>query len=191
MIDMGCVTGKSSQRVIATCTKTLQCLKFELRECIMPQTLLRTLANPPPKWVPPRASAIVQNSVNWGSPCWYPTQTLTITISSITSIHIGKIAFSSYTSAPLLHTAFANNSCWVQLDDCVFALVSKLRKLGSKLTLEVAFIAYLTPGLLSDYKGFLSKPREECLVKIVERPSGLVTELSVRFLFLFVSHHLF
>ena len=51
MIEVNYFTGECSQRVVDTCAKTLKRLRFELSECIMPQTVLRTLANPSSKWV--------------------------------------------------------------------------------------------------------------------------------------------
>ena len=120
----------------------------------------------------------------------YPALPHMTTISSVTSIHIRKITFSSsYTSPTQLHT-FVNQPFWVPLDDYISALANKLCKLGSKQPLEVEFLIDLTTGPPADCEGFLPKSREVCPVRIVERSSGVVMELSVRFLLLFASRHL-
>jgi len=93
------------------------------------------------------------------------------TISTITSINIWEITFSSHFPPTALHT-FLSHHCWTSFDDCISVLADKLRNLGSKQTLEVQFRAeYLVVDSLPvDYKRFLPKFREKGRVTIVHRP---------------------
>ena len=104
----------------------------------------------------------------------YPSQMHLATISTITSVNIWKITFSSY-FLPMVPTArhtFLSHHCWTSFDNCISALADKLHNLGSKQKLEVQFRSeYLVADSFSvDYKRFLPKFREKGRVTIVHRP---------------------
>ena len=52
VIDVGYMSGTYSQRIAATCRKTLKRLMFHFCKCIVPWIVLRTLADPTLEWVP-------------------------------------------------------------------------------------------------------------------------------------------
>jgi len=103
----------------------------------------------------------------------YPSQMHLATISTITSVNIWKITFSSYSSPTVLHT-FLSHHCWTSFDDCISALADKLRKLGSKETLEVEFRSehLVVDFLPMNSKKLLPKFSEKGRVTVVRQRAG-------------------
>ena len=109
-----------------------------------------------------------------------PTQTHTTTISSIASINLSKITFSSQSQATTLD-AFLDYPHWTDFDNCISALADKLGELGSRRTLEVEFRFEPDPDSVDPpwyLRGFLPKFGEKGRVRIVDLSNGrdLVTE---------------
>jgi len=181
VIDVDHLSDTYSQRIVAACEKTLKRLKFQLSECAVPWVTLRTLTDSNPVNAPasllhcPELRELEFSEL-------YPTQIHLATISTITSINIWKITFSRYSSPILLHI-FSSHHCWTSFDDYISTLADKLRKLGSKKTLEVEFQSeYLVVDSLPvDYKRFLPKFREKGRVRIADPLSRWVLELPVCF----------
>ena len=113
----------------------------------------------------------------------YPIETYQATISSIASINLSKIVFSSRSWTTTLDI-FQSLFHWVDFDNCISALADKLRKLGNKQTLEMEFRFELVPlDQPRDLKGFLPKFREKGRVRIADLSHGQVLELAVCFPF--------
>jgi len=99
-------------------------------------------------------------------------------ISSITSLNLHTIAF-----LPDTH-CYSSPHYWNPLDNIACGLVNKLRALGYKHTLELELqfeSAKFDPKL--GFRGFLTEFRERGRVRILNRSSGELFNLAVRFSF--------
>ena len=115
-------------------------------------------------------------------------KTLEATTSSITSLNIQKIIFSTplacYASRPL------EESRWPTFDDCVSALADKLFKMGYKETLEVEFRFEPVFMNQTNRKKFLPKFREKGRVTIMNIWKGRDLKLTVCFFSFVLCRHL-
>jgi len=166
-IDEGYLTDAPSRRIIAACGKTLKRLRFQSSECVVSWITLRTLTGLTRVSAPVRLPHCPElRELEFSA--LYPNPLHMATISTITSINIWKITFSSCPPPMVLHI-FLSHRCWTSFDDCISALADNLRKLGSKQTLEVEFrsehLAIDPPSV--DYKEFLPKFSEKGRVTIV------------------------
>jgi len=169
-IDLGYLPGTHSRRrIVAACGKTLTRLRLQSSECVVSWIILRMLTDLTRVSGPmnlPHCPGLRELEFS----ALYPSQIHLATISTITSINIWKITFSSY-SLPTALDTFLSHS-WTSFDDCISPLADKLRNLGSKQTLEVQFRSeYLViDSLPVDYKRFLPKFSEKGRVTIVHCP---------------------
>ncbi|KAF9645590.1 hypothetical protein BDM02DRAFT_3120003 [Thelephora ganbajun] len=179
MVDAGYVSATHSQRIVFTCGKGLKSLKFEIHECVVPGTMLRTLVNPnlPLSQVGAPMSLLSCPEL----------RELEFSVLYLTEMHKGTVFHHLhkhlqghiFVALYIALYALMDHARWTPFNDYLSAFIDELRKSRYDQTLEMELRIAMTLDSPMGHEGFLPKLREEGQVRDMDYSSGQVLELAV------------